>query len=586
MRRIGRRDAAEYRVLEEKEDEKFRARVQAAPDMLHGVDLSTMPVHNAEIRTMRTGNIIDVWVHRDASSYVADRVAYISKSARGVSQLCREWWGAQHSLVTNESCPEIGILPQSSRPSFCEKFGHGKCLCKNDGLGRGLAAVALGRELARRAPKRSLFRQHLQGAWVVINIGTLWLNIGLQYFRPRRPTLLQMELLPDPVWGHRIVRPIYTAAGDAMPITAHKLFELLDLSSPLAVRIYKIQAFRTNLSGWKPDRLLPIAPIAKFIDTIPDELVFWKGLTAELAEDAERQRKKADAAARATARQHEGRTLPARAPRPKPPQSAQQRAMNAARAKAHPAYLLPLPAPEVAAAMGSPTDAESELRGIEWSDSDASIMATFSDISDVDVAISYLQAKAREKARDPSMPQGFSDSASSECDLFGPDDHDGAPMALGLPDPNPTKSSGESSGEEDLAIPTSPISDEAIEKDSLAAADNDAEIDGDVDAAPVGAVRLPREPHDMDKSADQPPGCICRRYTPTGKVPYWFGALADGYVDANGCRTRTRRYRAGLRTEGRALELVELWLHQVMHPIDSDDSTSRSSDSSGTSSSS
>ena len=48
------------RLEDDKVDDKFRADAQAATDTLHGVDVSTVSLSHACIRTMKAGNILDV----------------------------------------------------------------------------------------------------------------------------------------------------------------------------------------------------------------------------------------------------------------------------------------------------------------------------------------------------------------------------------------------------------------------------------------------------------------------------------------------------------------------------------------------
>ena len=98
----------------------------------------------------------------------------------------------------------------------------------------------------------------------------------MMYFRPRRPTLLKVTLLPDIVWGRQCVQPVYLPNGTAATVTAFQAMRELDLSGSLEVRFFKIVAYNRILPGWKPDKLLPIAAMNDFIETI-GPVEFWKG---------------------------------------------------------------------------------------------------------------------------------------------------------------------------------------------------------------------------------------------------------------------------------------------------------------------
>ncbi len=52
--------------------------------------------------------------------------------------------------------------------------------------------------------------------------GESWLHVGIHYFRPRRPTFIKLDLLPDRVWQHRVVKPRYQANGDVVCLTVYQ----------------------------------------------------------------------------------------------------------------------------------------------------------------------------------------------------------------------------------------------------------------------------------------------------------------------------------------------------------------------------
>ena len=97
-----------------------------------------------------------------------------------------------------------------------------------------------------------------------INIGDRWFHIGLQYWRPQRCTLLELRLLPDVVWGHRVVRPFCLDGPKprVSPISALQVFRQMELADALEVRLFKLVPFDRRVADWKPDRLLTICPLS------------------------------------------------------------------------------------------------------------------------------------------------------------------------------------------------------------------------------------------------------------------------------------------------------------------------------------
>ena len=97
--------------------------------------------------------------------------------------------------------------------------------------------------------------------------------------------------------------------------------------------LWRFVTFDRRLPGWKPDRLLTIAPLSDHLE-IAQEIPFWKGARQELIDYHERLRKSAEAAARREERQRHGQQPQAKRPRAAAkPRSAQAAAAKAARAR-------------------------------------------------------------------------------------------------------------------------------------------------------------------------------------------------------------------------------------------------------------
>ena len=116
-------------------------------------------------------------------------------------------------------------------------------------------------------------------------------------FNPRRPSILLAERLPHEVWGHAVIRPLYTDSELLRPATVHQALMPLCLDGPLKMLVFRLVAFSKRLPGFKPDRVLPIAPISAH-EKVEDEILVWRGTGAELKIHKDKLQKAAAAAAR------------------------------------------------------------------------------------------------------------------------------------------------------------------------------------------------------------------------------------------------------------------------------------------------
>ncbi len=368
----------------------------------------------------------------------------------------------------------------------------------------------------------------------------------------------------------------------------------MDVTEPLECHMYKLVSFSTCLPSWRPDRLLLIKPLADIIEGM-DVLQFWRGSLAELTIDAEKRRKATEAAARARQRRQDGGAgAQGQSRRRRAGPSAQQAAAKdrrAAEARAHP--LLPLPAP-------SPTDdpdvqwlfepTSSEASGVEETDG---VPAHLRDDSGTDLDTPLINL-LRPKAGDKKTTARVSLSDGEQPDWLQSIDQDTDSDTEALPSFNvtPAPPHGADNASEDLPEPGQPASPAGGAEGQDSTSEQDDDLFGDLGEGALEAKRArgPAFPRADDLSHRQPAGCICKKYEPLGKTPYWFGQLPEGVTDTAGRRTRQRSFHPGLRSDSEALALVEAWLNihasgeeEAAH---SDTDSQSSTDSSSSSSSS
>ena len=153
LRSLGRLEASDVRKKLEKEEDEFRTHMQNAKGDFFGLDFSELQSEHSQVHTMQSGDILDVWVHRDCCSFVTERLpSMVEESGTAVRRL-QELWATEHKLVTKACSSSLDPVSASAKPSFCQQFGGGRCLCKGDGYVERLAAQNLGKELCIRAPK-------------------------------------------------------------------------------------------------------------------------------------------------------------------------------------------------------------------------------------------------------------------------------------------------------------------------------------------------------------------------------------------------------------------------------------------------
>ena len=567
LRAVRRQQKKEENAKDKKEEEDFREHVAHAKDTLYDVDFSELQTEFASVRTFQSGPILDVHIHRNVCSFVQQRANRMSTRARDCAQACEKMWSAEHELLTKASATPQASVPLSAKTTYCCKQGGGQCLRKGQGYLAGLASLRLGDAICRRSPKGSKLRGLLKAAWVVLEIGDRWFSIGLQYWRPRRPTFLEMELLPELVWGCRHIKPLYDNDGNAMPTTASKLFRQLDLQEGLEVRWYKLVTFDRALPNWRPDRLLLIKPLNEFMD-IPLSTAFWSGATEELAKEDGKQRKATLAAARARERATqsgvptEEKPHQQRAPTRK---SAQQEAAKARRQGAE-HQLLPLPAPPLQSGEWEWDLDAAELFGPDSSDLEPGAEGTrhnpWSDDSDVDALLVNLKdpreaAFSKDGASDCVQPDWLQEEVDfDEEEVFGQEE---LPSFEVKKAPNPVEQGvggdgGDGSSDDDLFA-------RDPDDEGVPVTEGSEQKPTQERNRESGAVRRPRGQWTADRSDEQLPGCLCRRYAPDGQTHFWYGELPPGVNDSKGVHTRRRAYRHGLRSEEEALAMVESWLH-------------------------
>ena len=142
-----------------------------------------------------------------------------------------------------------------------------------------------------------LRRMWLEG-WVFIRLGdNLWYHCGLVYLQPQRVTYLRAHLASEREDGQC---ELYLRLDEAeLPEVLHEvdLAKSLDLSCPLRIRLYKLQAWQVPHTPFSLGLHLTIQALHLYLPMVSNDVRFWKGSHEELADERARRLKQATLAA-------------------------------------------------------------------------------------------------------------------------------------------------------------------------------------------------------------------------------------------------------------------------------------------------
>ena len=403
----------------------------------------------------------------------------------------------------------------------------------------------------------------------------------MHQFRPKRPTFLEVKELGERVWNHKVVLPLYDSQGDVIAKTVHEGPLELDLNQSYPVDLYRLVSFDRQLPGWKPDRLLTIAPLSEHIQ-IDQKTEFWQGSAHEVTKHHEKLAKAAATATRRDARRQSGQ--PPRQKKPKTSSTASKSQATAAREARN-------NDPEHQAVMAlCDVDPELEAASLLGEDFWEGALSSISggSVSDCDVApdaeLDVRLLSLLEKEKHDGAPIDLSEGSECLDDFFGDSDPEDTPIPtqpkLKVRFQTAPKSK---SDEEPSYEPTSPAGVASRSKSSSSSSTSSdsskSSASGDDEQGGASKIGGPRGKCDLDKSDEAPAGCKLKRYVPGDhRPPFWQGTLPPGVRDAKGKHTRRRSFRVGQRTEADALAQIELWLTVVLEELAAGDTPDEHSD--------
>ena len=137
-------------------------------------------------------------------------------------------WDEGHHVLMEDACDELPALSAGHLPTRCQKLGYGRCVCCGAGLVHHLAKRNLCKWIAAACPKDTLNRRLLQRASMILEFTaqtidgtkiTKFLQIGVMYLKPVRPTFVVMRDTGRIAWGRRVLEPVMKPSGKFTVIT-------------------------------------------------------------------------------------------------------------------------------------------------------------------------------------------------------------------------------------------------------------------------------------------------------------------------------------------------------------------------------
>ena len=537
--------------------------------------------------------ITDVFVHDDICKHVSKKASVISKNGEA-ARCCEKLWSDEHVMVDDKSAPEIGPIPECVRDTPCSTKGAG-CICSGRGFVHDLAATRFSEHICKGALKGSTYKSLLQRCFFVVNIeGTdfgAYVIVGMQYLRPKRSTVLKVELVPERTWGHAVVNPMYHEDGQPQTMSQLEIMAELDtaglLDGPMEASLYRFVSFDRPLIPWRPDRLLTIAPLQDNLASADGKRAFWRGERFELAAEAER------AALRAAAKERKDRKRDptkagsdAKPHRAADPQRAKKRGLRSILSAPEAAGLSMLPGsdhghesdslPETGAGSDYVPDSGSEggaRPGPTLPGHDDDMFSSFGDSDDDNYD------RLKHTCKKPAAMPDFDDYPEHDADLegiFDDSDIEDQPKD-GIEEPGDDDSvagsdqtglfQGGGGSDQSLGSPSS-----GSATPGRSTRGHSTRLGDDTPASSAAVVRRRRRVgrgtrgaatgagYTEDKSEEAPCACILRKYEPRSASQYWRGWLPQKVTDKKGKASRQRSFHSGLRTEQEAIDMVMDWL--------------------------
>ena len=310
---IAKRDTA----MERETVRGMRAFVNQEPTIAN-VDLSGLVLPElGRLRLLR--NSIPTLSWNDPMDEYSQRlVCDLMRNNHAVKDLLVDQFERRCRLSQLVNVDPLGEVGAGFRPTYCWKFGSGRCLCKGTGIVLDLWRQKSNNMVLILAPTATEQRRLLLESWVFARYGDSFFHIGLAYLNPVRCTYLRVNWVRDLDGGKCLLE--CRLADNDLPdtLTDVEVGESLDLQNPITLSLYKLTSTEQPHVPFSIGLRLVVEPLDKFLFMITNSVTFWKGSANELSDEFTRRQaraaREAERQRKATAKAAGAAPAPAAAP--------------------------------------------------------------------------------------------------------------------------------------------------------------------------------------------------------------------------------------------------------------------------------
>ncbi len=323
-RAVARKEAAMQRIVLE----KLREFVNNPPQVSN-FDFATLELPELGVVKLIPEELPTLHWHDPADQWCQKKSADLKGSKIG--PLVAEMFEKQCRLTLYDDCESIGYVGLGYRPTYCWKFGSGRCLCSGSGILLDIFRLKSTKLYLLLCPEKTELRRLLLEGWLFARFnGDTFFHCGLVYLNPQRVTYLRVHLEQEHADGRVLLSCQLSAKSLPETHTDVEVAASFNLEEEIRVTLYKLVSSEMPHIPFTVGTRLHAVPLDQHVAMPENNVRVWKGRPAELVDEAARRAKLAakEATRRANARA-KASAVPKAAPEPRAKGRPVQRPRNA-----------------------------------------------------------------------------------------------------------------------------------------------------------------------------------------------------------------------------------------------------------------
>ena len=208
-------------------------------------------------------------------------------------------------MKPTDSVPDLPPVSASFRPTYCHKYGAGRCICSGIGIAHDCFRRALCGMLFLMCPPCTKSRRWMLDGWLCARISHNYYHVSDVMLNPAKVTLIKLNFLEDFPDGSVLLEMVLDDHGEPPAYMDVELGRLI-AEQPASIALFKLRALDSPHFPFTLAGRLSFDPLNHFCDMVTNDFSFWAGAEPELRKEADRRRKKAVAAAKKRAGQARG----------------------------------------------------------------------------------------------------------------------------------------------------------------------------------------------------------------------------------------------------------------------------------------